>query len=113
MLFCQHSSNDSGLFIGKLETDVLGCDVVNEYIPKQGDSFKNTTFIIIDFNKHEAWLLDDEWIYFNVVRRNGSTYKPNVIVVNSHYKKVFYKDYIDIINYRNENKVIPNCYIVS
>ena len=113
MLFCQHSSNDSGLFIGKLETDVLGHDVVNEYIPKQGDSFKNTTFIIIDFNKHEAWLLDDEWIYFNVIRSNGSTHKPNVIVVNSHYKKVFYKDYTDIINYRNENKAIPNCYIVS
>ena len=108
MLFCQHSSNDSGLFIGKLETDVLGCDVVNEYIPKQGDSFKNTTFIIIDFNKHEAWLLDDEWIYFNVVRRNGSTYKPNVIVVNSHYKKVFYDDYIDIIKYRDDDKLISN-----
>ena len=27
--------------------------------------------------------------------------------------KLFYKDYIDIINYRNENKAIPNCYIVS
>ena len=108
MLFCQHGSTDSGLFIGKLETDVLGFNVVNEYIPDQGDSFKNTIFVIIDFDKREAWLLNDEWIYFDVVRHNGSTYKPNIIVATSNYKKVFYKDYIDIIKYRNEHKAIPN-----
>ena len=108
MLFCQHSSNESGLFIGKLETDVLGFNVVNEYIPYQGDSFKNTIFVIIDFDKREAWLLNDEWIYFDVVRCNGSTYKPNIIVATSNYKKVFYKDYIDIIKYQNKHKAIPN-----
>jgi len=112
MLFCQHGSTDSGLFIGKLETDLLGCDVVNEFIPAQGDSFKNVTFVIIDFNKREAWLLDDEWIYFNVIRHNGSTYKPNIIVATSHYQKVLYSDYSDIINYRNECKAIPNAIVL-
>ena len=108
MLFCQHSSSDSGLFVGKLESDILGCNMVNEYILKQGDSFENTKFIVIDFKKHEAWLLDDEWIHFNVIRYNGSTYKPNIIIANSHYYKVLYEDYIDIINYRNKHKVIIN-----
>lgn len=112
MLFCQHGSTDSGLFIGKLETDLLGCDVVNEYIPAQGDSFKNVTFVIIDFNRREAWLLDDEWIYFNVIRHNGSTYKPNIIVATSHYQKVFYSDYTDIINYRNKCKAISNTIVL-
>ena len=108
MLFCQHSSSDSGLFVGKLESDILGCDVVNEYILRQGDSFENTKFIVIDFKKHEAWLLDDEWIHFNVIRYNGSTYKPNIIIANSHYYKVLYEDYIDIINYRKKHKAIIN-----
>lgn len=111
-MFCRHSSTDSGLFIGKLETDVFGNDVVNEYIPVQGNSFKNTIFIVIDFNKREAWLLDDEQIYFNVVRHNGSTYKPNIIIATSDYKKVFYNDYIDIIRYRNKHKAIPNTMVL-
>lgn len=111
MLFCQHGSTDTGLFIGKLETNALGFDVVNEYIPIQGDSFKNTTFVVIDFNKHEAWLLNDEWIHFNVVRRNGPTCKPNIIVANSNYKKVFYSDYVDIISYRNKHKAIQNAIV--
>ena len=72
-----------------METDVLGYDIVNEYVPKQGDSFKNTKFIVIDSGKHEAWLLNDELIYFNVIRRNGSSHKPNIIIANSYYKKVF------------------------
>ena len=108
MLFCKHSSSDNGLFIGKLETDVLGYDIVNEYVPKQGDSFKNTKFIVIDSGKHEAWLLNDELIYFNVIRRNGSSHKPNIIIANSYYKKVFYNDYIDIIKYRDDDKLISN-----
>lgn len=103
MLFCKHSSSDNGLFIGKLETDVLGYDIVNECVPKQGNSFKNTKFIVIDSGKREAWLLDDERIYFNVIRRNGSSHKPNIIIANSHYKKVFYNDYIDIIKYRDDD----------
>ena len=108
MLFCKHSSSDNGLFIGKLETDVLGYDIVNEYVPKQGNSFKNTKFVVIDSCKREAWLLDDELIYFNVIRRNGSSYKPNIIIANSNYKKVFYDDYIDIIKYRDDDKLISN-----
>ena len=112
MLFCQHGSTDSGLFIGKLETDLLGYDVVNEYIPAQGDSFKNVTFVIIDFNKREAWLLDDEWIYFNVIRHNGSTYKPNIIVATSHYQKVLYSDYSDIINYQNKYEANSNTIVL-
>ena len=97
MLFCQHGSTENGLFIGKLETDALGFDVVNEYIPEQGDSFEKTTFIVMDLHNKETWVLEDDWIYFNVVRRNGSSYKPNIIVANCNFKKGYFSDYIDII----------------
>lgn len=103
MLFSQHGSTDSGLFIGKLETDVLGFDVVNEYIPNQGDNFQNTTFVVMDLHNHETWLLEDEWIKFNVIRCNGSTYRPNIIVANCNYKRGFFDDYINIIKYKKRS----------
>lgn len=112
MLFCQHGSTENGLFIGKLETDVLGSEVVNEYIPDQGDSFKNTKFVIMDFNKHKAWLLEDDWIYFNIVRRNGNSYKPNIIVANCNYKEVYFDDYLENIKYHKDKHTIENTFCI-
>lgn len=112
MLFCQHGSTENGLFIGKLETDVLGSEVVNEYIPDQGDSFKNTKFIIMDFNKHKAWLLEDDWIYFNIVRHNGTSHKPNIIVANCNYKEVYFDDYLENIKYHKDKHTIENTFCI-
>ena len=112
-MFCQHGSTENGLFIGKLESDELGFDVVNEFIPKQGDNFKNTTFIIMDFNTRKAWILDDEWIHFNVIRRNGNSRKPTIIVSNSNYRTGYFSDYEDIIQYHKSTSVIQNTFDLS
>lgn len=108
-MFCQHSSTVNGLFVGKLETDGFNNNIVNEIIPHQGEVLENQTIVIIDFNNKKVWKLRDDWIKFNLIRCNGQTSRPNIIIVDcKNYISDYFNDYVDIIHYRNTRINILN-----
>ena len=101
-MFCQHSSTGNGLFVGKLETDIFNNDVVNEFIPHQGEVLENQTIIVIDFSNKKVWKIKDDWIKFNLIRCNGQSSRPSIIVAEcNNYASDYLNDYLDIIHYRN------------